>query len=323
MNKVVMLQPLTPDLTEKVLSLVPEGFTMQIAKTTDMDELKELIGDADYAVAFGMAVEPELLRAAKKLKLLHRWGVGLDGTPIETAKELNIPIARTTGSNARPVAEFTVGAMIATSRHLVIAHRGMESGQWLKKQLWPRLFMLTGRTVGIIGLGTIGKHVAQRLGGFECRIIYHNRNRIAEAEEKALSVEYAALDDLIEQSDVITLHVPLTDETRGLISKPQLQKMKNSAALINTARGGVVSEADLTWALKTGEIRSAVLDVFEQEPPDPDNPLLHMENVIATPHIAAIAYDNIDNGIRHWFGNFQRHAAGEPIPERDIVVAKR
>ena len=179
------------------------------------------------------------------------------------------------------------------------------------------------RTVGIVGVGRIGTALVNRLKPFGCRILGYDPYKPS-GHEKAVGYERTdTLEDLLAEADIVTIHCPLTDETRGLISKPQLQKMKKGAALINTARGGVVNEADLTWALKTGEIRSAVLDVFEQEPPAPDNPLLHMENVIATPHIAAIAYDNIDNGIRHWFGNFQRHAAGEPIPERDIVVAQR
>lgn len=318
--KVVLLQPIEADLAERVMGLVPEGFELIIAKTTDKAEHKKLIADADYAVAFGMAIENDVLGEAKKLKLLHRWGVGMDGVPIEKAREMGIPIAKTTGSNARPVAEYTVGAMIATSRHFIQAHRGMQEGRWLKKELWPNLFMLCGKTIAIVGMGTIGALVAKRLAGFEANLLYTKRNRLPEAEEKALGVTYAGLDEIIDTADVISLHCPLTDETRDLIDKAALKRMKKSAVLINTARGGVVNEADLAWALKNGEIRSAVLDVFGQEPPEADNPLLQLDNVIATPHIAAIAFENVDNSVRHWFGNMQRHARGEPIPDADLAL---
>lgn len=317
---IAMLQPLTPDLEERVRALIPAGFVLEIAKSVGVEDLKTVLENADYAVAFGMAVPADALNFAPKLRLLHRWGVGVDGTPLEACRERGIMVAKTTGSNARPVAEYTVGAMLASSRVLNIAHATTQQGQWLKKELWAQNIMLANRTIGLVGLGAIGKHVARRLRGFECTVLYNKRERLSPAEESELDITYASFDHILENADIISLHCPLTSETRNLIARPQFERMKSHAMLVNTARGGIVNEQDLADALKKKTIRSAVVDVFETEPVNADNPLLKLDNCIVTPHIAANAFDNVDNGIRHWITNLKKHASGEALPHDDIVI---
>lgn len=317
---IAFLQPLSPALKAVVDSILPDGFNMTVAQSTALPHLKELIAEAEYAVVWDIAIPGELLRAASKLKMLHKWGVGIDNLDLDTARELGVTVARTTGSNAAPVAEFTVALMLASARALINAHNGMQQGKWLKNETWRQAFMIGGKTVGIIGLGVIGKRVAKCLSGFGCDILYYKPNKIDAAEEEILEVTWAPLDELLERSDIVTLHCPLTPQTKGMIGRRELALMKPQAILLNLARGGVVAESDLIWALETGEIAGAALDVFETEPPPTDNPLLHMPNVIVTPHCAATTFDNSRKGIARMMGNFERFARGDAVPTYDIVV---
>jgi len=210
--------------------------------------------------------------------------------------------------------------MLALARRMIPAHNSTVAGVWAKNEVWKQSVMVSGKTVGIIGLGAIGKAVAKRLRGFDCRILYYSRTRLPEDQAQALGVEYRALDDLLAEVDILSLNCPLTPETTGMINAAALARMKPGAMIINVARGGVVVEADLIAALRNGTIRAAAVDVFDQEPPPADHPLLHMDNVIVTPHCASVAYENSRRGIQHWLGNMVRVSQGEPIPEQDRVV---
>lgn len=318
---IAFLQPLSDELRTVVESMVPPGFHMTAATSAEPEHQRASIADVSYAVVWDVAVDGALLRAGKQLKLLHKWGVGVDNLDLDTARSLGIAVARTTGSNAIPVAEFTIAAMLALARNLVPANEGMQQGHWLKNEIWRRSIMLSGRTIGIVGLGTIGTEVAKRVAAFGCRIVYNKPNRLPAAEERALGVEFSSLVDLLRQSDIVTLHCPLTEATRGLIGRDEFQLMKERAILINVARGGVVSEAELVRALHTGPIAAAAVDVFETEPIAPDHPLVGLPNVLLTPHCAATTFDNSRNGIARLMDNIARFARGEEIPARDIVVA--
>jgi phosphoglycerate dehydrogenase-like enzyme len=202
----------------------------------------------------------------------------------------------------------------------VQAHIATAAGGWPKNEVWKNSVLLSGKTVGILGLGAIGKGVAKRLRGFDCTILYHNRNPLPESEEQALGVSYRSLDALLAESDVLSLNCPLTPETKGLIDSRALGRMKRGALLVNVARGGVVVEPDLVAALRDGHLAGAAVDVFDQEPPPTDHPLLHMQNVIVTPHTASTAYENSRRSVGHWLGNILRVATGEEIPEADRVL---
>jgi phosphoglycerate dehydrogenase-like enzyme len=318
---IVVLDPLTEERADRLRALLPPGLVLTHGTARGDDHLKEIIAEADYAIAGQVGVSGDVLRAARRLKLLHKWGVGIDNFDIETARELGIKIARTTGSNAVPVAEFTLGLMLSALRGIPVAHAELKKGVWRGSTRVPtETFMLSGKTVGIVGFGAIGQTLAKLLGGFGCTILYSKRTPLPAHEETALGARLATLPEILARSDVISLNCPLTPETAGLIDKAAFQAMKRTAVLVNVARGGIVVEADLIEALRSGEIHAAAMDVFEIEPLPADSPLLRLDNLVVTPHLAAIATDNFVKTVNQMFGNIGCMARGEPIPARDLVV---
>ena len=318
--RIVVLDTIAPRTAERMAALLPDGFTLDYAREPGEDAMRALIADADFAISGQVAVPGRVLEAAGRLQLLHKWGVGTDNLDLAAARALGIKVARTTGSNAVPVAEFTLGLTLATLRHLAYAHAELRAGHWRGGRLPSDTYMLSRKTVGIVGFGAIGRNVARLLRGFECRVLYSTPRPLATADEAALGVSYAPLAELLAAADVVSLHCPLTDQTRGMINRGTLSTMKRTAILVNVARGGVVVEADLVWALQTGVIHGAATDVFETEPVDPANPLLALDNMVVTPHIAAGASDNFANTIGQMFRNIASVARGEAVPASDLVV---
>ncbi len=317
---VVVLDAINTGTAGRMAALLPPGWTFSHGSERSEAHLQSIIAAADYAVSGQIGVSAAVLGAAKRLKLLHKWGVGTDNLDLAAARALGIPVARTTGSNAVPVAEFTVGLIIATLRHLSWAHGELRAGQWRALGLPAPSYMLSGKTVGIVGFGAIGQALARLLAGFGCRLLYHQPRQLDAAVTEGLGVAYAGLDELLAGSDVVCLHCPLTELTRGLIDAAALAKMKATAVLINVARGGVVVEEDLAAALRARTIHGAATDVFAEEPPPPDHPLLHLQNCVVTPHIAAGCADTFVPTVQQMFDNFARVERGEPVPERDRVV---
>jgi phosphoglycerate dehydrogenase-like enzyme len=319
-HRIVVLDTIAPRTAERMTALLPPGFTLDYGHEPGEHAMRTLIADADFAISGQVAVTRRVLEAARQLKLLHKWGVGTDNFDLEAARALGIKVARTTGSNAIPVAEFTLGLILATLRHLAYAHAELREGRWRGGRLPSDTYMLSGKTVGIVGFGAIGRNVARLLQGFGCRVLYTTPRPLSPADEAAIGVVRAELPGLLAESDVVCLHCPLTDQTRGMIDRAALTAMKRTAILVNVARGGVVVEADLLWALQTGVIHGAATDVFETEPADPANPLLALDNMVVTPHIAAGATDNFPNTIGQMFRNIACVARGEPVPASDLVV---
>lgn len=318
---VVVLDPLSEDSVVRLRALLPPGLVLTHGTARGDDHLKEIIAGAEYAIAGQVGVSGEVLRAASRLKLLHKWGVGVDNLDLETARALNIRVARTTGSNAVPVAEFTLGLTLAALRCIAFGHAELKKGHWRTATAMPmQTFMLSGKTVGIIGFGAIGQAFARLLKGFGCTILYSKRAPLPAAEEAALGARFATLPEILAQADVITLNCPLTPETKNLIDRKALAAMKPTAVLVNAARGGVVVESDLVDALRARTIHAAAMDVYEIEPLPSDSPLLTLDNLVVTPHLAAIAADNFDKTVNQMFGNIASVARGEPVPERDLVV---
>jgi D-3-phosphoglycerate dehydrogenase len=317
---IVVLDPLTEIRANKLRALLPPGIVLTHGTARGDDHLKEIIADADYAIAGQVGVSGDVLRAARKLKLLHKWGVGVDNLDVETARALGIRVARTTGSNAVPVAEFTLGLMLAALRCIAHGHAELKQGEWRGGGLPQETFMLSGKTVGIIGFGAIGQVVARLLKGFGCTILYSKRTPLAPAEESALGARFATLPEILAQSDIVTLNCPLTPETTGLIGAAAFKAMKKTAVLVNVARGGVVVENDLIEALRSREIHAAAMDVFAIEPLPAASPLLELDNLVVTPHLAAMAADNFDKTVNQMFGNIARVSRGEPVPAQDVVV---
>ena len=221
------------------------------------------------------------------LKVISNFGVGVDHIDLSAAKQRGIPVGNTPNMLDGATADMTFAMLMAAARNIVIGDRFARSAAFTHYD--PRILIgheVHGATLGIIGMGNIGRQVARRASGFDMHILYHNRkpDSIAEAE---LGATYASLDDLLAQSDFVTLNVPLTDETRNMIGRDQLQRMKKTAILINLARGGVVDHDALAEALENDWIATAALDVTEPEPLPRDHPLLAMDNAIIAPHLGS------------------------------------
>jgi len=318
---IAVLDVLAESRLDRMRAFLPEGFALVGGKAPGEAAMKALIADADFAIAGQVGVGGEVLAAAKRLKLLHKWGVGVDNLDVGAARALGVQVARTTGSNALPVAEFTLGLILAAMRFTAYGHHMLKLGEWRGPGKLPgETFLLSGKTVGIVGLGAIGAHVARLLRPFGCTILYAKRTPLSAEEEAALGIRAAGIDEIIETSDVVSLHCPLTPETRGLIDAGALARMKPAAVLVNVARGGVVDEAALHAALRDRVIRGAAMDVFSIEPLPADSPLLSLDNLVLTPHLAAVTADTFGPTVSRMFDNIARVARGEPVPERDRVA---
>ena len=251
------------------------------------EELIPLLSDVDGVIAGLDEFTEEAMKSSSRLKVISRYGVGLDNVDTEAAKRLGIVVTNTPDVNTQAVADLTFGLLLSVSRMIPQAHLSTGQGQWQR-------FIGRGvckKVLGIIGLGHIGKAVAKRAKGFEMEILAYDVKQ-DEAFAQTLGIRFRSLDDLLREADFITLHCELNSQTEGILGERELGLMKETAFLINTARGGLVDEKALYQALKAGKIAGAALDAYGQEPPL-GNPLLTLDNIVATPHIGAYTYETV------------------------------
>lgn len=314
-----------PDILEQAGSMKPAGFEMRmLGPRATAADIAVAIRDAEYLVGFPRFLPDEAYVAAKRFKLLQVLSAGYDFLNIAGARKARIPICSNGGANSVAVAEHAIMLMLAVYRKLVTFHQNVVNGNW--HHGIPRtvgIYELEGKTVGLVGLGNIGRQVARRVKAFDARVIYYDSIRARPEDEAGLGVEYVALDTLLETADVVSLHVPLNDDTRKMIGADALGRMKRNAILINTCRGEVVDEKALIEVLKAERILGAGLDTQEKEPADPANPLLKLANVTLTPHSAGPTIDSYRKRFHNGYANIQRVARGEHplwvIPEmRDL-----
>src|SRR5690242_20611960 len=300
--------------------LLPPGMELVVVDP-GKPEFYDAAADAEYYLGSPRTgIGNEFFRAAPKLKLVQLLSAGYDRVDVEAARKAHVPVANNGGANAIAVAEHTILLMLAVLKQLVRFHQDVVAGRWRPPASSESpVYELSSRTVGIIGLGNIGKKVARRARGFDARVQYYDIVRLSEADEDALGVRFVLLAELLRTSDIVTLHVPLTDATRGIIGARELSLMKKDAILVNTYRGPVVDEAALYQALKNRQIGGAGLDVLVDEPPAKDNPLFTLPNVTLTPHSAGPTWENWVGRFRNGFDNIERVAAGRKplwiIPE--------
>ncbi|HYL97527.1 MAG TPA: phosphoglycerate dehydrogenase [Blastocatellia bacterium] len=249
------------------------------------DELIRVIGDYDGLVVRSKSqVTGAVLDAGKKLKVVARAGTGVDNVDVATATRRGIIVMNAADGNTVTTAEHAVAMLMALARQIPQATASMKAGKWEKKRFLGTELM--GKTLGVVGVGKIGRAVAQRATGIGMSVIGFDPYFTGEAASK-LGIEMLPLDELLPRADFITVHTPLTEETRGIIGREAFKKMKDGVRVINCARGGLVDEKALAEAMKSGKVAGAALDVFEQEPPPKDNPLLGLDEVIVTPHLGA------------------------------------
>lgn len=258
----------------------PPTRELLIRKVQDVDGILCLLTDR---------IDADLIDLAPNLKVVSSMSVGYDHIDVEAATKKGVYVTFTPGVLTEATADFTWALLMAVSRRVIEADRYLRAGKW-KIQWSPTHFLgsdLTGKTLGIIGLGRIGEAIAQRARGFNMNVLYFSRARAEQEKERRLNIEFVPLERLFRESDFVTVHVPITDETKHLINEERLRQMKPTAYLVNTSRGPVIDQAVLTRALRERWIAGAGLDVFEKEPIDPNDPLINLENVVLTPHIAS------------------------------------
>ena len=306
------------DNREGVAELAPAGFEL-VQVRAGTPEYLEALAEASYLVGFvdGL-VEEGLYAAAPKLRLIQLLSAGYDRADISAARRAGVPIANNGGANSVAVAEHAVMLMLAVCRRLPLQHANVGGGRWRGNEP-PRVHELRGRTLGIVGLGTIGKKTARLAGAFGMTVHYYDVARLSEDAEDALGVRFRLLGELLRSSDIVSLHVPLNPTTHHLVGAREIALLKPTAVLVNTSRGPVVDEGALTAALSEERIAGAGLDVFDQEPPDPDNPLFSLDNVVLTAHLAGPTVESSTARLRNAFDNVERVQRGEAplwvIPE--------
>jgi D-3-phosphoglycerate dehydrogenase len=307
------------DLCQVIRSEMPAGWRLITAQGKTPNDCIGQLREADFLLAAVWPVGEDELRAAPKLKMVQHQGVGHDHIDKAALKARGIPMAICPAGTTTGVAEHTILLILAVYKRLVVADNALRRGQWLQWELRSTSFELAGKTLGLLGFGRIGQAVAKRAQAFDAKILYHDpflSEPLPAAH--ACGARSVPFERLLAESDILSVHVPLTARTRNLLGAGEFQRMKRSAILINTARGGVADETALVAALENQVIAGAGLDVFEQEPINPDNRLLKIPSAVVTPHISAGTVDALREKMRAVFANLQRCARGEAINDRVV-----
>lgn len=316
MDVIALMGPYDPEVKNFIESIVPKGFVIkEIPSTSELDNLS----DANYVILRVLSLNEQLIHSMPNLKLIQRWGVGYEKVDIKAAGARNIPVAITPGMNAASVSEMAVLLMLAVYRKLIQLHNNVVEGKWQQEGITSTSYTIDGKTVGLIGFGSIGKLVTQKVKAFGAEVQYYDVFRLSAEEEKKWGVKYVDLEQLLKTSDIISLHVPLNDTTRHLICKDTIELMKPSAIIINTARGAIIKEDDLVEALRSHKILGAGLDCLEKEPADRSNPLFQLDNIVVTPHMGGSTIDISVSMAKRCIENIVKISRGQDLLKTDIV----
>lgn len=291
-TKILSLSPLPKGILEQFLSPYLGGQAVELLSAAELSEeqlaaaltqTEILLGD----FTFERKITAATVANANNLKLIQQPSVGYQHIDLAACREKGIPVANAAGANDKSVAEHTLMLALMLLKKALYFHSKTSQGQWAQMEAMELgVFELAGKRWGITGMGRIGRELARRLRAFEVELSYYDPRRLSPEEEGELQVQFAPFEKLIRRSDIVSLHVPLTDETRHMIRAETLKQMKPGSYLINVARGELIDEAALAQSLNNGEIAGAGIDVFSEEPVHPANPLLKTKNVILTPHLA-------------------------------------
>lgn len=300
-----------PEIVDWVRSNIRPGFEVCFL-SEGSPELWETLPHTDFLVLFEDKITAEMIAAAPKLKLIQLPQQGYDNVDVAAATRAGVPVCNTPGVNSASVAEHTLMLILATLRRLLECDASVRRSEWLQLEMFRKgLRGFTGATLGIVGFGSVGQALARICHPMAGEILYYKRHRLSAGEERQLGVTYAPLEELLRRSDVVSLHVPVNEETRGLIGREELSLMKPGAILVNTARGPVVDRDAFIAHMRNRRLGGAGLDVLWQEPPPPDSPLLTLENVVFTPHVASSLQELAWKALTMAFDNVYRVAAGE------------
>ncbi|CCU79837.1 Glyoxylate reductase / Hydroxypyruvate reductase [Halanaerobium saccharolyticum subsp. saccharolyticum DSM 6643] len=285
----------TRKLPKKALEMLEREFKVEVNphdRVMTREELETAVKDIDGLLCLLTdSIDSELLELNPDLKVIANYAVGYNNIDVEACTKKEIKVSNTPGVLTDTTADFAWTLLMAAARRIIEADKFTRAGKY--KGWGPMMFLggdIYGKKLGIIGIGRIGRAFARRAKGFDMDFYYYDVNRLEKAEEKRLGLEYKNFEDLLKESDFISLHVPLIPQTRHLIGEEELKLMKETAYLINTARGPIIDEKALVWALKNGEIAGAGLDVYEEEP-NLYSDLDKLDNTVLTPHIASASIE--------------------------------
>ncbi len=307
----VLLVPPCEETGELARSIAPAHIDLVLAQP-GTDTYRAALADAQFLICYPhVKVDDAFHKSTPKLKLIQLLSAGYDAVDIEAARRAKVPVSNNGGANAISVAEHAMMLMLTVARRVVWQHESVSGGRWRGNGPPPAMYELYNKTLGIIGLGTIGKKVARMARGFGMRIAYYDIKRLTEDEEDALGVKFRLLAELLRECDFVSLNVPLNASTRHMIGARELNLMKKTAILVNTCRGPVIDEVALAKHLGEHKIFGAGLDVFDQEPPPSNNPLFKLDNVVLTAHFAGPTSDNHVARFRNAFDNVERMIRGD------------
>jgi phosphoglycerate dehydrogenase-like enzyme len=307
--KVVYHAAAGPDLTARLASLT--GLDIAICSEDDDRRLASLLPDCEVLWHVLQRCTAEMIAAAPKLRLIQKIGVGVNTIDLAAAKARSIPVCNLPGTNSRAVAELSLALMLAVLRRVPRFDASLRAGVWTNLALQDGLGELGGRVVGLVGYGSVPRILAPVLAAMGCEVLYTARRSVPDAPAR-----FVALSELLEQSDIVSLHLPLTAETERLIGRAAIGRMKKGCILVNTARGGLVDEPAMIDALRSGQLDGAGLDVFTDEPLPHDAALLALPNVVVTPHIAWTTTGTFDRSFALAAENCRRIMTATPLLHR-------
>jgi phosphoglycerate dehydrogenase-like enzyme len=309
-NRIVYLEPV-PEAVESIIrSRLPPGFDLHVRRSNE--SVESAIGEADFVVVATTPLPSDAIAAGKRLRLIQHQGVGFEKTDVAAAAGQGIPVAVCPAGTTVGVAEHVLLLILAVLKRLPVADAALRRGEWLQWELRPSSSELAGKRLGLVGYGRIGEAVARRALAFEARVLACEPDESRRQAGESIGVEFSSFEELLAACDIVSLHVPLSAQTRHMINAASLRRMRATAVLINTARGPLVDEPALVAALQSAAIAGAGLDVFEHEPLPPGHPLLGLPNVVLTPHISAGTKDALIAKMDACFANIGRVARGDP-----------
>ena len=313
--KAVLNHRASPGLRAHLLERVPTWLSVVVVDEDDRSGLNAELRDAQVLLHTLEPVTAAVIEAAPALRLIQKIGVGLNTIDLEAARRRGVAVTNMPGTNTAAVAELTLGLMLSALRRIPHLDKATRAGAgWaLENGMFDRIGEVAGRTVGLIGYGAVASRLAPVLKALEATVLY-----TATSSKPGAVAEWAVLDDLLARSDIISLHLPLTAETAGMLDRRRLGLMRPGAVLVNTARGALVDEEALIEALTDGRLGAAALDVFAAEPVDPASPLLRLDNVVVTPHVAWLTPETLRRSIEVAIDNCRRLRDGEDLLNRAV-----
>lgn len=308
--KIVIAGTFPPGAVELFLQLLPQGWDIDVI--TNEAELKKRT-DVEVLITRAFQITEEIILRNPGLRFIQKWGTGLNAVDVEAAGRRGIPVCNVPGANACAVSELAVLHMLAVYRNLLYHNRKLVGGIWSKTDRVEDTYCLNKKTVGLIGGGNIGRLVAKKVRAFGAVVQYYDIYRLSPALEEEYGMRYVSLEELLCSSDVVSLHIPLTDQTKNIIDYDKLSRMKPTSILINTARGGLVNESDLLRALDEKLILGAGLDCIchEKDSLDLSDPILCHDRITLTPHIGGTSNDLLDEMVPRMAANAIRFVRGE------------